>query len=623
MSFKTVPQMFQHVVSEKPSLKTFYTKTENGWEGIELADLQVMVEDFANGLKNLGINDNDKVAIIGANSRKWSISDYAIAHIRAVSVPVYPTLIPAQSQYVVMHSESKIAIVQDEVQLDKVYPLINDANSNLHTIIIMDNNYNGGKENIIKFNDVFNMKDTQHDIKAISATVEENDLLTLIYTSGTTGNPKGVMLSHSNICNNLLSINGNMEAAMELNPELKPADGIERFVSFLPISHSFERVGGHYYIFSIGTSIYYAEMNFTPEILFENIREVRPTFLTAVPRIFEKIHAKILDSVSTMTGVKRKLADWSIAVGLQTVPYRQKSQDLPFMLGLKYKIADKLVLNKFRAALGGKVRACSSGGSALSKEVGSFFCGIGITIIEGYGLTETSPVMTVGHSDFFKFGTVGKPIPGVEVKIQPDGEIVCRGHNVMMGYYKNEEATNEAIIDGWFHSGDIGEFDEDGLLRITDRKKSLIVTSGGKNVAPQPMEVSLTSNKYIEQCNIVGDDRNFISALIVPSKENLLAWAEEQGLASLDYDALCAHDQTYEHYDAIVKTVMTNFSRYESVRKFVLIAEEWTVDKGELTPKMSIKRKVVIEKHKAEIDAMYNSKDLPKVATDDEGQLFG
>ena len=472
MSFKTVPQMFQHVVSERPTLKTFYTKTENGWEGIDLAELQVMVEDFANGLKNLGINDNDKVAIIGANSRKWSISDYAIAHIRAVSVPVYPTLIPAQSQYVVEHSESKIAIVQDEVQLDKVYPLINDANSNLHTIVIMDDNYDGGKDNVIKYSDVFNMKDTQHDIRAISATVEEDDLLTLIYTSGTTGNPKGVMLSHSNICNNLLSINGNMEAAMELNPELKPADGIERFVSFLPISHSFERVGGHYYIFSIGTSIYYAEMNFTPEILFENIREVRPTFLTAVPRIFEKIHAKILDSVASMTGVKRKLADWSIAVGLQTVPYRQKSQDLPFMLGLKYKIADKLVLNKFRAALGGKVRACSSGGSALSKEVGSFFCGIGITIIEGYGLTETSPVMTVGHSDFFKFGTVGKAIPGVEVKIQPDGEIVCRGHNVMMGYYKNEEATNEAIIDGWFHSGDIGEFDEDGLLRITDRKRA-------------------------------------------------------------------------------------------------------------------------------------------------------
>ena len=623
MSFKTVPQMFQHLVSEKPNLKTFYTKTDNKWEGIKLIDLQAMVEDFANGLKNLGINDNDKVAIIGANSRKWAISDYAIAHIRAVSVPVYPTLIPTQSQYVVEHSESKIAIVQDEVQLDKVYPLINDANSNLHTIIIMDNSYSGGKENVIKFADVFNMKDQKHDIRAISATVEETDLLTLIYTSGTTGNPKGVMLSHSNICNNLLSIDGNIKAAMELNPELKPADGIERFVSFLPISHSFERVGGHYSIFSQGTSIYYAEMNFTPEILFENIREVRPTFLTAVPRIFEKIHAKILDSVASMTGVKKKLADWSISVGLQTVPYRTTNQNLPFVLGLKYKIADKLVLNKFRAALGGKVRACSSGGSALSKEVGSFFCGIGISIIEGYGLTETSPVMTIGHPDFFKFGTVGKAIPGVEVKIQPDGEIVCRGHNVMMGYYKNEEATNEAIIDGWFHSGDIGEFDEDDLLRITDRKKSLIVTSGGKNVAPQPMEVSLTSNKYIEQCNVVGDDRNFISALIVPNKENLLAWAEEKGLSGLDYNALCAHELAYDLFDAIVKDTMTNFSRYESVRKFTLIADEWTVDRGELTPKMSIKRKVVVEKHKAEIDAMYNSPNIPATSSDDELQLGG
>ena len=623
MSFKTVPEMFQLLVSEKPNLKTFFTKNENGWEGVELKDLQNLVEDFANGLKNLGVDDFDKVAIIGANSRKWAISDYAIAHIRAVSVPVYPTLIPAQSQYVVAHSESKIAIVQDEIQLDKVYSLINDASSTLQTIVIMDENYSGDKDHVVKFADVFNMKEQQHDIKEISKTVTEQDLLTLIYTSGTTGNPKGVMLNHSNICNNLLSIDGLLKKALEFNPEIKPKDGIERFVSFLPISHSFERVGGHYSIFSQGTQIYYAEMNFTPEILFENIREVRPTFLTAVPRIFEKIHAKIMDTVSSMSGSKKKLAEWSIEVGLQTVPYRQANKDLPFLLGLKYKIADKLVLNKFRAALGGSVRACSSGGSALSKEVGSFFCGIGISIIEGYGLTETSPVMTLGDPEFFKFGTVGKAIPGVEVKIAQDGEIICRGHCVMQGYYKNEEATKEAIIDGWFYSGDIGEFDEDGLLRITDRKKSLIVTSGGKNVAPQPMEVSLTSNKYIEQCSVIGDDRNFISALIVPNKENLMAWAENQGLASLDYKSLCLHDQTYDHFDAIVKNTMTNFSRYESVRKFTLIDEEWTVDNGELTPKMSIKRKVVAEKHKEEINAMYDSKSLPKQATDEEGQLFG
>ncbi len=623
MSFKTVPGMFQFLVNERPNLKTFFTKGENGWEGVELTDLQKLVEDFANGLKNLGVNDHDKVAIIGANSREWAISDYAIAHIRAVSVPVYPTLIPAQSRYVVEHSESKIAIVQDALQLDKVYSLINDANASLSTIIIMDDSYEGNKENVVKFSEVFKMKNEVHDIRELSKKVVEDDLLTLIYTSGTTGNPKGVMLSHSNICNNLLSIDHLIKKAMELNPHLKPEDGIERFISFLPISHSFERVGGHYSIFSQGTQIYYAEMNFTPEILFENIREVRPTFLTAVPRIFEKIHGKIMDAVSEMTGVKKTLAEWSIDVGMQTVPYRQASKKLPFMLDFKYKIADKLVLNKFRAALGGKVRSCSSGGSALSKEVGSFFCGIGISIIEGYGLTETSPVMTLGDPEFFKFGTVGRAIPGVEVKIAEDGEILCKGHCVMQGYYKNEEATNEAIVDGWFHSGDIGKFDEDGLLRITDRKKSLIVTSGGKNVAPQPMEVSLTSSKYIEQCNVVGDDRNFISALIVPNKENLISWAEDKGLASLDYKSLCAHPDAYDMIDIIVRDVMTNFSRYESIRKFVLIHEEWTVDAGELTPKMSIKRKVVTTKHKDEIEEMYNPNNAPTRSSDDSGHLGG
>ena len=623
MSFKTVPGMFQSLVNERPNLKTFFTKGENGWEGVELTDLQKLVEDFANGLKNLGVNDHDKVAIIGANSRQWAISDYAIAHIRAVSVPVYPTLIPAQSRYVVEHSESKIAIVQDALQLDKVYSLINDTNASLSTIIIMDDSYDGNKEHVVKFSEVFKMKNEVHDIRELSKKVVEDDLLTLIYTSGTTGNPKGVMLSHSNICNNLLSIDHLIKKAMELNPHLKPEDGIERFISFLPISHSFERVGGHYSIFSQGTQIYYAEMNFTPEILFENIREVRPTFLTAVPRIFEKIHGKIMDTVSEMTGIKKTLAEWSIGVGMQTVPYRQASKKLPFILDFKYKIADKLVLNKFRAALGGKVRSCSSGGSALSKEVGSFFCGIGISIIEGYGLTETSPVMTLGDPEFFKFGTVGRAIPGVEVKIAEDGEILCKGHCVMQGYYRNEEATNEAIVDGWFHSGDIGKFDEDGLLRITDRKKSLIVTSGGKNVAPQPMEVSLTSSKYIEQCNVVGDDRNFISALIVPNKENLISWAEDNSLASLDYKSLCAHPDAYDMIDVIVRDVMTNFSRYESIRKFVLIHEEWTVDAGELTPKMSIKRKVVTTKHKDEIEEMYNPNNAPTRSSDDSGHLGG
>jgi len=613
-TFTTIPQMFQKVVSENRDIETYFVKTGDEWKGTTFEDLQTWVEGFANGLKNLGINENDHVAIIGTNCPQWCVSDFAIAHIRAVSVPVYPTEIPEKSRYVVKHSESKIAIVQDEVQLAKILPLLNDDECHLGKIIIMDDSYSGS--DAITYSSVTALNDTTHDIKAISQTVQSSDLLTLIYTSGTTGVPKGVMLTHDNVCSNLLSIGELIELIEhKYNMEEKV------FLSFLPVAHSFERVGGHYGCFNAGMQIYYAQ---SMETVIPNIQEVRPTFLTAVPRIFEKIHAKVMEGVEASTGVKKILAEWSIGVGLKAAPYFQQNKKLPFFLGLKYNLADKLVLHKFRAVLGGRVAAASSGGSALSPEVGSFFCGIGISIMEGYGLTETSPVMTIGHPEFFKYGTVGKPIPGVEVKIAEDGEILCRGHNVMKGYYKDPEATAEAIDkDGWFYSGDIGMFDEDGLLKITDRKKSLIVTSGGKNVAPQPMEVTLTSNKYVEQCLVIGDDRNFISALVVPSRENLIAWAEKNGMESMDYESLCTDQKTYDMYNSIVEESMRKFSRYESIRKITLIPQEWTVEGGELTPKLSIKRKVVTTKHEDEIEEMYNLKNAPTKLSDDSGHLGG
>ena len=599
-TFTTIPQMFQKVVSENRDIETYFVKKDGQWKGQTFGELQERVEGFANGLKNLGINEHDKVAIIGTNSPEWCTSDFAIAHIRAVSVPVYPTLIPEQAQYVVKHSESKIAIVKDKEQLDKILPLLSDDECHLNKIIIMDESYSG--EHATHFSAVVSLNNTSHDIKAISQTVQPSDLLTLIYTSGTTGLPKGVMLTHDNVCRNLLSIGELIDLIQDKYNMTEKA-----FLSFLPVAHSFERVGGHYGCFNAGMQIYYAENLPDMSFVVPNIQEVRPTFLTAVPRIFEKIHAKIMEGVESATGIKKVLANWAINVGLKAAPYFQRDAKLPFFLGLQWNLADKLVLSKFRAILGGRVAAASSGGSALSPEVGSFFCGIGISIVEGYGLTETSPVMTVGHPEFFKYGTVGKPIPGVEVKIAEDGEILCRGHNVMKGYYKDPEATAEAIDkDGWFYSGDIGMFDEDGLLKITDRKKSLIVTSGGKNVAPQPMEVTLTSNKYVEQCLAIGDDRNFISALVVPSRENLIPWAESNGIESSNWEALCSDPKVYEMYNAIVEEAMTKFSRYESIRKITLIPQEWTVDAGELTPKLSIKRKVVTEKHAAEIDAMYN-----------------
>ena len=307
MSFKTVPQMFQHLVNERPTLKTFYTKTDNGWEGVELTELQKLVEDFANGLKNLGINEHDKVAIIGANSRLWAISDYAIAHIRAVSVPVYPTLIPAQSQYVVEHSESKIAIVQDEIQLDKVHSLINDANSNLHTIVIMDDNYNGGKDNVVKYSDVFNMKDTQHDIRSISATVQENDLLTPIYTSGTTGNPKGVMLSHGGILSNC-------EGAQEILETLVEKD-LPVFLTWLPLSHSYEHTVQYVQIF-LGAKVYYAE---SLEKLLLNMSVAKPTIMTAVPRFYQNLYNKISVNLNKQSGLKKALINKTIKLGKKTL----------------------------------------------------------------------------------------------------------------------------------------------------------------------------------------------------------------------------------------------------------------------------------------------------------------
>ena len=609
-TFTTIPQMFQRVVSENQDIETYFVKKDGQWKGQTFNELQARVEGFANGLKNLGINEHDKVAIIGTNSPEWCTSDFAIAHIRAVSVPVYPTLIAEQSQYVVKHSESKIAIVKDKEQLDKILPLLSDDECHLNKIIIMDESYSG--EHATHFSKIVSLNNTTHDIKAIAETVQPDDLLTLIYTSGTTGLPKGVMLTHDNVCRNLLSIG-------ELIDLIQDKYGMEEkaFLSFLPVAHSFERVGGHYGCFNAGMQIYYAENLPDMSFVVPNIQEVRPTFLTAVPRIFEKIHAKIMEGVDEATGIKKVLANWAINVGLKAAPYFQRDEKLPFLLGLQWNLADKLVLSKFRAILGGRVAAASSGGSALSPEVGSFFCGIGISIVEGYGLTETSPVMTVGHPEFFKYGTVGKPIPGVEVKIAEDGEILCRGHNVMKGYYKEPEATAEVMKDGWFHSGDIGMFDEDGLLKITDRKKSLIVTSGGKNVAPQPMEVTLTANKYVEQCLAIGDDRNFISALVVPSRENLIAWAEKNGMESMDYESLCADQKTYDMYNDIVEEAMSKFSRYESIRKITLIPQEWTVEAGELTPKLSIKRKVVTDKHQAEIDEMYVDK--RPIASDELG----
>ena len=401
----------------------------------------------------------------------------------------------------------------------------------------------------VKLKKITSINDQEFSLKN-DDSFEENeisvhDTAVIIYTSGTTGNPKGVILSHLNLMSDSKSIS-----------EWFHFDTKTRTLCILPLYHNNGQI------------------------------------TTLLAPLYQG------GSTVIVQGKVSLLSFWDLVNRYDVTWTSVMASILSILLSISKERKDQTL------------KAILCGGQILTRTIQKQFEDrFEVPIFEGYGLTETSPVMTVGHPEFFKYGTVGKPIPGVEVKIAEDGEILCRGHNVMKGYYKEPEATAEAIDkDGWFYSGDIGMFDEDGLLKITDRKKSLIVTSGGKNVAPQPMEVTLTSNKYVEQCLAIGDDRNFISALVVPSRDNLIAWAEKNGMESMDYESLCADQKTYDMYNSIVEEAMTKFSRYESVRKITLIPQEWTVEAGELTPKLSIKRKVVTEKHQAEIDQMYTGK---------------
>jgi long-chain acyl-CoA synthetase len=416
--------------------------------------------------------------------------------------------------------------------------------------------------------------------------------LTLIYTSGTTGNPKGVMLSHDNLISNV--------KAGHKHIDFGPDD---TFLSLLPLSHVFERMTGHYTGFSLGSKTYYTE---NMDTIGENMIEVKPTIVIAVPRVFEKINAKVVDKVSNDPAIRQKIFWWAVGVGKESAKLLTRGKKPAGMLGFKFKIADKLVFSKLKARVGGNLRFFVSGGAPLSKEVGEFFASANIPILEGYGLTETSPLISANKEELYKFGTVGCLADKVEVKIADDGEILSKGPNVMLGYYKNPEATKEAIDkDGWFHTGDIGKFDEDNYLMITDRKKSILVTAGGKNIAPAPLEIALTSSKYIEQALAIGDRQKFVSALIVPSFEVLEEWAKAKGIDYGNRQSLLDHHEVHDLLDAEVAKTMEKFSRYEQIKKYALLPDEWTIESGETTPKLSVKRKVVEKNYAKQIEGIY------------------
>lgn len=595
MSYSSLAEMFYQVCDKRPTKTCFMSKENGAYQSLAFSEVKDIVQKLAGGLASLGVKKDDKVVILSENRKEWAFFDYAILTNGAATVPIYPTLLSSQVKYIINNSDAKLVIVSNKDQFEKIKK-VEAQLPNVEKYIVIDSadifhpktiSY----EELLKNGESF-LESNPDFINNSVSNLKRDDLATIIYTSGTTGEPKGVMLIHGNFLSNI-------EGALQ---SISVSDQ-DSFLSFLPLSHVFERMVGHYLAFHVGATVAYAE---SVDTVAENLKEVSPTLMASVPRLFEKIYGRIMDSLEEGSPIKRKIFFWAIGVGKKVTEHRQKNQPLPGGLKLKYGIATKLVFSKLHERVGGRIRFFVSGGAPLSKEIGEFFTAAGLLILEGYGLTETSPVIAVNLLDKFKFGSVGFPLKNVEVKIAEDGEILTRGPHVMIGYYKNEEATREAIdAEGWFHTGDIGHIDEEGMLVITDRKKNIIVTAGGKNIAPQYIENLLITSRYIDQAVVLGDKRKFCSALLVPNMELLEKFAKENGLKNLAGNDLLTNPQVMDLISKEVEAVSTELASYETIKKFALVDHPFTIESGELTPTLKIKRNIVEERYRDIIEGCY------------------
>ena len=598
LSCKTIPELYEYltdVFGKTTDKFVMSRKVIDKFEGITYQEFKEETEKFAFGLAALGIKKDDKIAIISENRPEWVYSDMAILGLGAIDVPVYPSLTSESIEFILENSESKGVIVSNKFQLNKILK-IRDHLKNLQFIILLnEKDIISDKPALYTFKDVQEMgniykNNHPNHFSDSRKRVKENDVCTIIYTSGTTGEPKGVVLTHKNILSNV-------HAALESFPIYES----DIFLSFLPLCHIFERMGGYYAGFSAGSSICFAE---SIESVAQNMLEVKPTVMTTVPRLFERIYSKVIKNVESQKPLKQKIFYWAVDVGKKYVNAKQEGKTSP-LLTAQYKIADTLVFKKLREKTGGRLRFFISGGAALAKDLGEFFEAVGLKIREGYGLTESSPVIAVNRVDDFKFGTVGKPIPGVEVKIASDGEILARGPNIMPGYYKNRKETDAVIKDGWLHTGDIGEFDSEGYLKITDRKKHLFKTPAGKYIAPTPIENLFLASKYIDQFMLIGDRRTFLSALIVPDFESIKEYADSHNIPYNNLEDLVKKKEIYDLIDKDMSQFQKKLANYERVRKFKLLEKPFSLESGEITPSLKIKRKFVEERYGYLIEEMY------------------
>jgi long-chain acyl-CoA synthetase len=561
-------------------------KVNGEWVKHSATELITKINQMSHGLYALGIRRNDKVAIISQSRAEWNITDFGIQQLGAVSVPMYPTITVEDYRFIFNDAGVKIVFVSDKKLYDKVVDSISTLTEK-PAVYSFDQLAGVGH-----FQDVLNLGKNGDDkvLESMKAEVQPEDLLTLIYTSGTTGFPKGVMLTHNNIASNV-------KACLEYFS----VDNKDKVLSFLPLCHIYERTVIYIYLV-MGVRIYYAE---SMETIAENIREVKPAMFTTVPRLLEKVYDKIVAKGYELTGIKKTLFFWALNLGLKFDP----TQDMGFWYNFQLKIARKLIFSKWQEALGGNIKLICSGSAALQPRLSRIFWAAGIPIAEGYGLTETSPVISTSrvYPMDFRVGCVGTIISGVTVKIAEDGEILCKGPNVMKGYYKRPDATAEAIdAEGWFHTGDIGMLVEGKYLKITDRKKEIFKTSGGKYVAPQQIENKLKESILIEQCMVVGENQKFPSALIIPDFAALKDWCASNEISYTSDSEIIKNKQVKEHYDKEVEHLMVEVAQWERVKKIALMPRLFSIDEGELTAKLSLKRKAITEKNKALIEGLYS-----------------
>jgi long-chain acyl-CoA synthetase len=574
-------------------------KVAGAWTDLSYRDLELRVRSLASAFRGLGIGPGDRVAILSENRPEWAITDYACLTIRATDVPIYPTLPARQIEFILRDSGARAVVVSSAEQLAKVDE-IRSRLPDLEHVIAMDEPPQA--DGVRQFERLTHTDPASlipaDEWRRDALAVGPDDLATLIYTSGTTGDPKGVMLTHGNLASNVVA--GLTVLALRDTDEC---------LSFLPLSHVFERMAGHYCMMQAGTIINYAS---SVDAVPAEMREIRPTVVLSVPRLYEKIYARVLEGATSGSVVKKQLFFWAKHTGETWAEYTLSRRPIRRGLALQYRLARKLVFSKLHDRVGGRLRFFVSGGAPLAADIARFFYAAGLPILEGYGLTESSPVIAVNTFGAVKLGTVGRPLPGVEVRIAPDGEILTRGPHVMKGYFGKPEATAEAIDpDGWLHTGDIGVLDAEGFLRITDRKKDMIVTAGGKNIAPQPIENLVKSSKFVSNAVMLGDRRKFPIMLVVPNIENLKAWATRKGIRfdAANGAAFLALEPVRAKMDREVLRPLADLAHFEVPKRLLLLPDDFSVETGELTPTLKVKRRVVEQNHRQAIEELYRAAD--------------